>query len=230
MLFRSGATLYQDANSWPNFSGSVIVENGTFDMSHATGATKYGNVSIHEGGLVVVPSSFSRPDTSVLTMDGGELRIGGSFSFKPDDSVTGGSIVCYGTSDFSLSKDLSLSGVSLTVYIVVPSNGAKISLDGASLAVTCDEKGSFGFWTRHSGVLNFVSGSLSSYTFPSKYADTAAALYSGMVSTGYITLDGSAISESDFYSKFDVSFDTEAGTCTMALKTLEGWRPRFRPG
>ena len=223
LTIQGGATLYQDANSWPNFSGSVIVENGTFDMSHATGANKYGNVTIHEGGLVVVPSTFSRPDTSVLTMDGGELRIGGSFSFKPNDSVTGGSIVCYGTSDFNLSQDLTLSGVSLTVYIVVPSNGAKISLDGASLAVTCDEKGSFGFWTRHSGVLNFVSGSLSSYTFPSKYADTAAALYSGMVSTGYITLDGSAISESDFYSKFDVSFDTEAGTCTMVLKTLEGW-------
>jgi len=223
LTIKGGATLYQDAISWPNFSGSVIVENGTFDMSHATGANNYGNVTIHEGGLVVVSSSFTRPDTSVLSMDGGELRIGGSFSFKPDDSVSGGSIVCYGTSDFNFSQGLTLSGVSLTVYIVVPSNGAKISLDGASLAVTCDEKGSFGFWTRHSGVLNFVSGSPSSYTFPSSYAGTAAALYSGMVSTGYITLDGSTISESDFSSKFDVSFDTEAGTCTMALKTLEGW-------
>ena len=223
LTIKGGATLYQDADSWPNFTGTVIVENGTFDMSHATGATKYGNVTIHDGGLVIIPSSFSRVDESVLTMDGGELRIGGSFSFKPNDSVTGGSIVCYGTSDFNLSQDLILSGVSLTVYIVVPSNGAKISLDGASLVATCSEKGQFGFYGRYAGVLNFVSGSPSSYTFPSSYAGTAAALYNGMVSPGYITLDGSAISESDFYSKFDVSFDTDAGTCTMALKTLEGW-------
>ena len=223
LTIQGGATLYQDADSWPNFSGSVIVENGTFDMSHATGANNYGNVTIHEGGLVVVSSSFTRPDTSVLSMDGGELRIGGSFSFKPDDSVSGGSIVCYGTSDFNLSQDLTLSGVSLTVYIVVPSNEAKISLDGASLVATCSEKGQFGFYGRYAGVLNFVSGSPSSYTFPSSYAGTAAALYNAMVSPGYITLDGSAISESDFYSKFDVSFDTDAGTCTMSLKTLEGW-------
>ena len=223
LTIKGGATLYQDANSYPNFTGTVIVENGTFDMSHATGVTKYGNVTIHDGGLVIIPSNFSRPDESVLTMDGGELRIGGSFSFKPSDSVTGGSIVCNGTSDFNMSQDLTLSGVSLTVYIVVPSNGAKLTLDGASLVATCAGKGSFGFWTRHAGVLNFASGSSSSYTFPSSYAGTAVALYSGMVSPGYITLDGSAISESDFHSKFDVSFDAEAGTCTMSLKALEGW-------
>lgn len=223
LTIKGGATLYQDANSWPNFTGTVIVENGTFDMSHATGVTKYGNFTIHEDGLVIIPSNFSRPDEAVLTMDGGELRINGSFSFKPYDAVAGGSIVCSGTSDFSLSQDQTLSGGSLTIYIVVPSNGAKLTLDGAALVTTCTEKGSFGFWTRHAGVLNFASGSSSSYTFPSSYAGTAAALYSGMVSPGYITLDGSAISENDFYSKFDVSFDTDAGTCTMSLKALEGW-------
>jgi len=223
LTITGGAKLYQDADSWPNFTGTVTVENGTFDMSHATGVNNYGSVTIHEGGLVIIPSNFSRPDDAVLTMDGGELRINGSFSFKPYDAVTGGSIVCSGTSDFTLSQDLKLSGVSLTVYIVVPSNGAKLTLEGASLVATCTEKGSFGFYARYAGVLNFVSGSSSSYTFPSSYAGTAAALYSGMVSPGYITLDGSAISESDFYSKFDVSVDAGAGTCTMSLKTLEGW-------
>ena len=224
LTIKGGATLYQDANSWPNFSGTVIVENGTFDMSHATGASNYGNVTIHDGGKVIIPSSFTRPDTSVLTMDGGELQIGGAFSFKPDDSVSGGAIRCTGTSDFSLSQDITLSGVALTVYIVVPQNNANMTLDGASLTATCSEKGSYGFWSRHAGVLNFISGKASSFTFPSTYAATAGALYSGMVQTGYITLDGSQISsESDFNSKFDVTFDADAGTCTLALKMLEGW-------
>lgn len=203
LTIKNGARFYQNADSWPNFAnGTLIVENGTFDLSHATGSNGFGTLIVREGGSVIVPSGMN---SNKVTLDNGATLV-------------------LKAGDFEIPSDRTFGAINLTVYtITTPANDnvrAKISLSGTKLTAT--RTGAVcGIWdARYAGEVNFLSGANSSFTFPSSVdgnnVHDKATAYQYLFQTGYFYYEGNPVSdESDIWrNHFEVFSD--AGMTTVA--------------
>ena len=217
-----GATFYQDAISWPNFSdGTVTVENGLFDLSRATGATAVGTIVLNEGGAVNgVDLSNAK---SVVVNSGGEALVSSNIDSSKLTLNDGAKFVAT-AGDFQVPSDTRFGAVDITAYTITTGTDnpdgsrAKISLDGTKLKTT--RTGAVcGIWdARYAGEINFLSGSDSSFTFPSSVDGNAvtdkASAYQYLFQTGYFHFDGApvAVDSSTWLDHFEVYSDGDFTT------------------
>ena len=226
MTIGNGASLTQvTGGNYANFA-DLVLDGGTYDAGTCTGLT-IADLTIGEGGALFAPActpavngtltmtggtlqKFSKGASAVLKISGGELSYSGTISFASDmaDEFTGGTI--HLTGEMKPYDGQVLSGVNWSCVKYVPFENATTWTSGSLTVDNAD-------YYYGGGKINLPEGSTASFTFQFP----AASIYSSVVSQKFL-YNGSAISESDFNSKFS-AVDNGDGSCTFALLAAEGW-------
>ena len=226
LTIKDGASLKQvTGGNYANFA-DLVLDGGTYDAGTCTGLT-IADLTIGEGGALTAShctpavngtltmtggtlENFSKGASAVLKISGGELSYSGTISFASDmsDEFTGGTIHLTGEMKPYAGQEFSAVNWSCVKY--VPFGNATTWTSGSLTVDNAD-------YYYGDGKINLPEGSTASFTF--KFS--AASIYSSVVSKKFL-YNGSAISESDFNSKFSV-VDNEGGSCTFALLAAEGW-------
>ena len=215
LTLKGGAVFKQTVISWPNFpNGTLILENGTFDLSAATGDTALGTVVFNAGeNSFIVPNGFTKVTTVVVNENSGVSVASGISSGKL--VLNDGASFISTAGDFYIPTNTTFGAVNLSVNTITTgtenqdSSKANITLWGTNLKA--ERTGAFcGIWGgQYEGVVNFKSGRNSSFTFPNANVTDKATAYNQLFQQGYFTFDGGDLaSDSNVWTEhFSVTFE-----------------------
>lgn len=219
LTIMNGAVFHQESGSWPNFpNGTLILNNGLFDLPNISNANSLGTIIFNEGGSVNLPPGLGSA-VSIVINDGGSVTVAGNI----DNSklvLNDGAAFTSTSGDFNISSDTTFGAVTLTVYTITTNPGtpgdarSKISLYGTKLTAT-RTGATYGIWDAHySGAINFLPGRDSSYTFPADSITDKASAYNLLFASGLFTFDGQTlVSDSNVWTDhFSVNVEDSMAT------------------